>query len=71
MTFKIYSSKPGSLTDNYSDRKTRVSSPAVIWMCFSHQGPFVLSMSPGFFGFFAHIGALIALEDEGLLQGVS
>ncbi|CAM9846001.1 unnamed protein product [Pylaiella littoralis] len=28
-------------------------------------------MAPGFFGFFAHIGALIALEDAGLLQGVS
>lgn len=31
----------------------------------------MLSMAPGFFGFFAHIGALIALEDEGLLQEVS
>lgn len=35
------------------------------------QGPFVLSMSPGFFGFYAHIGALIALEEEGLLQEAS
>lgn len=34
------------------------------------QGPFVLSMSPGFFGFYAHIGALIALEAEGLLEEV-
>eukprot|EP00752_Nemacystus_decipiens_P015658 g13973.t1 len=35
------------------------------------EGPFVLAMSPGFFGFYAHIGALIALEAEGLLQAVS
>ncbi|CAM9300868.1 unnamed protein product [Ectocarpus fasciculatus] len=35
------------------------------------EGPFVLSMSPGFFGFYAHIGALIALDKEGLLKEVS
>ncbi|CAM9400811.1 unnamed protein product [Ectocarpus sp. 4 AP-2014] len=35
------------------------------------EGPFVLSMSPGFFGFYAHIGALIALDNEGLLNEVS
>lgn len=37
---------------------------------FGVQGPYVLSMAPGFFGFYAHVGALIALEDEGLLEGV-
>lgn len=36
----------------------------------SIQGPYVLSMAPGFFGFYAHTGALIALEDEGLLERV-
>ncbi|CAM9501699.1 unnamed protein product, partial [Ectocarpus sp. 12 AP-2014] len=35
------------------------------------EGPFVLSMSPGFFGFYAHVGALIALDNEGLLNEVS
>lgn len=34
------------------------------------QGPFVLAMSPGFFGFYAHIGALVALEAAGLLEKV-
>lgn len=34
------------------------------------QGPFVLSMAPGFFGFYAHTGALMALEDADLLDGV-
>lgn len=28
-------------------------------------------MSPGFFGFYAHIGALIALDNEDLLNEVS
>jgi len=31
------------------------------------EGPFALAMSSGFFGFFAHCGALTVLEDEGLL----
>lgn len=26
-------------------------------------------MAPGFFGYYAHIGALVALEDSGLLEG--
>lgn len=45
----------------------------MIFVCvllLSFQGPFALSMAPGFFGFFAHTGALIALEDAGLLDGV-
>ena len=32
-----------------------------------HEGPFTLTLSSGFFGFFAHAGALEVLEDEGLL----
>ncbi|CAN0154951.1 unnamed protein product, partial [Discosporangium mesarthrocarpum] len=35
------------------------------------KGPFVLSLAPGFFGFYAHIGALVALEEARLLDGVS
>ena len=31
------------------------------------EGPFALTMSAGFFGFFAHCGALTVLEDAGLL----
>ncbi|MBL8682334.1 MAG: patatin-like phospholipase family protein [Myxococcales bacterium] len=31
------------------------------------ESPFTLAMSSGFFGFFAHCGALTVLEDEGLL----
>ena len=31
------------------------------------EAPFALGMSSGFFGFFAHCGALTALEDAGLL----
>jgi NTE family protein len=31
------------------------------------EGPFSLTMSSGFFGFFAHAGLLTVLEDEGLL----
>lgn len=31
------------------------------------EGPFGLAMSSGFFGFFAHTGLLVVLEDEGLL----
>lgn len=31
------------------------------------EGPFALAMSSGFFGFFAHVGVLVALEDAGLL----
>ena len=31
------------------------------------EGPFTLTMSSGFFGFFAHTGVLSVLEDEGLL----
>lgn len=31
------------------------------------EGPFALALSSGFFGFFAHAGALSALEEEGLL----
>jgi NTE family protein len=31
------------------------------------EGPFTLALSSGFFGFFAHAGALAALEDEGLV----
>src|SRR5690348_12536868 len=31
------------------------------------EAPFALTMSSGFFGFFAHAGVLCALEDEGLL----
>lgn len=30
-------------------------------------GPFALALSAGYFGFFAHVGALTALEEEGLL----
>jgi NTE family protein len=32
-----------------------------------HAGPFALAMSSGFFGFFAHTGFLMVLEDAGLL----
>lgn len=32
-----------------------------------HQEPFTLSLSSGFFGFFAHTGLLTALEEENLL----
>lgn len=31
------------------------------------EGPFTLAMSSGFFGFFAHTGMLLALEDAGLV----
>jgi NTE family protein len=31
------------------------------------EGPFTLTLSSGFFGFFAHAGAVSALEEEGLL----
>lgn len=31
------------------------------------EGPFALGLSSGFFGFFAHAGALLALEEAGLL----
>jgi NTE family protein len=31
------------------------------------EGPFGLAMSAGFFGFYAHAGAFVALEDAGLL----
>ena len=31
------------------------------------EGPFALTMSSGFFGFFAHAGMLTVLEDEGFL----
>lgn len=31
------------------------------------EGPFALAMSSGFFGFFAHCGAMTVLEDAGLL----
>lgn len=31
------------------------------------QGPFTLGLSSGFFGFFAHAGAVAVLEEEGLL----
>lgn len=31
------------------------------------EGPFALTMSSGFFGFFAHTGFMTVLEDEGLL----
>ena len=31
------------------------------------SAPFTLAMSSGFFGFFAHAGAMSALEDEGLV----
>src|SRR4051794_5541513 len=31
------------------------------------EGPFALTMSSGFFAFFAHTGFLTVLEDEGLL----
>lgn len=31
------------------------------------EGPFSLTMSSGFFGFFAHCGVMTVLEDEGLL----
>ncbi|CAM9321466.1 unnamed protein product, partial [Sphacelaria rigidula] len=46
------------------------SSPPTLaeWL---RQGPYVLSMAPGFFGFYAHTGALMALENEELLGGVS
>lgn len=32
-------------------------------------GPFALTMSSGFFGFYAHTGFMTVLEDEGLLPG--
>jgi NTE family protein len=31
-----------------------------------HEGPFTLGLSSGFFGFFAHCGVLLTLEEEGL-----
>jgi NTE family protein len=31
------------------------------------EGPYTLAMSSGFFGFFAHAGVLVVLEEEGLL----
>lgn len=40
-------------------------SPSLLeWL---REGPFVLTMSSGFFGFFAHAGLLSTLEDEGVL----
>jgi NTE family protein len=33
------------------------------------EAPFALTMSSGFFGFFAHAGVLSVLEDEGLVPG--
>lgn len=42
-----------------------MSSPTLrAWL---REGPFALTMSAGFFGFFAHAGVLATLEDEGLL----
>lgn len=34
---------------------------------FLREGPFALGLSSGFFGFFAHAGALLALEEAGLV----
>ena len=33
------------------------------------EEPFALAMSAGFFGFFAHTGVLLALEEAGLIEG--
>ncbi len=44
---------------------TTVSRPTLRdWLC---EGEFTLAMSSGFFGFFAHVGALGVLEDEGFV----
>ena len=48
-------------------RRRRAHPPAVLtlrdWL---EEGPFTLTLSSGFFGFFAHAGAVAALEDAGL-----
>lgn len=45
-------------------RGVTTSSTLADWLS---EAPFTLAMSSGFFGFFAHCGALTVLEDRGLL----
>lgn len=49
-----------------SDDERRAGAPPTLreWLA---EAPFGLSLSAGFFGFFAHCGVLTVLEDEGLL----
>ncbi len=59
---------PGSAVawpDSLTERSTRTPGPPTLreWLA---EAPFALGMSSGFFGFFAHCGALTALEEAGL-----
>jgi NTE family protein len=50
------------------DSQTRTGSSAALSLRdYLREGPFSLTMSSGFFAFFAHTGFLTVLEDEGLV----
>lgn len=51
------------------DSASAESAPTLAMWLSQSDTKFALALSPGFFGYYAHIGALQALDDAGLLEG--